>query len=152
MRGYSGIDAPLSACLHFVRNLEVDDSTADIFATAKRQDIAILYVDYRQLTQAGHSIFDEIAERLQFEHRPYACGDRVRFVDDLITLAYRMPGLVIVVDYGSDFLSREPEDFFDLIEVFMVQFHHWLDLKKPCHLCFQMEQNEMIGALLKCER
>jgi hypothetical protein len=33
---------------------------------------------------------------------------------------------------------------FDLIETFLVVFHHWYDQKKPCHLCLQMEQNDSV--------
>jgi hypothetical protein len=29
----------------------------------------------------------------------------------------------------------------------LIQFHHWYDQKKPCHLCFQMEENQSIRGL-----
>lgn len=147
MRGYSGIDLALSACIHFVRNSEIDDTTNEIFESARKKGVFLLYIDYPVVVDSGGSVFQCIAERLNLEHRPYAQGDLLPFFDDLISLAYKMDGLVIVVDHGSEFLVKQPNDFFDLIEVFMVQFNHWFNLKKPCHLCFQMEKNPMIGEL-----
>jgi hypothetical protein len=74
--------------------------------------------------------------------------DYLPFWDDLISLAYKKFGLVIVLDNAADFLATAPAEFFDLIEAFMVQFNHWFKLNKPCHLCFQMEKNILIADLL----
>ena len=33
---------------------------------------------------------------------------------------------------------------FNLVEAFLIQFHHWYDQKKPCHLCFQMVEDAYV--------
>jgi hypothetical protein len=86
-----------------------------------------------------------LARALELAHAPYGRLPWVEFLDDLITLSFRYPGLVIVVDHADILLRERPDDMFDLIEAFLTQFHHWYDKKKPCHLCFQMEQNDSVG-------
>jgi len=54
---------------------------------------------------------------------------------------------VIIVDRADILLHERPDDMFDLIEAFLIQFHHWYDQKKPCHLCFQMEENQSVRGL-----
>ena len=71
----------------------------------------------------------------------------VPFLDDLISLSFRLNGLVIVVDNADVLMETARGDVFDLIEAFLIQFHHWFEKKKPCHLCFQMERNELIGRI-----
>jgi hypothetical protein len=58
---------------------------------------------------------------------------------------------VIVVDRADILLRERPDDFFNLIEAFLVQFHHWYDQKKPCHLCLQMEENQSVRGLFVAE-
>ena len=52
--------------------------------------------------------------------------------------------MVLIIDNSDVFLKEKPRDLFDLIETFLLQFHHWFEKRKPCHLCFQMEKNEII--------
>lgn len=148
MRGYSGIDMPLSACLHFVRNSEIDDATSDIFASAREKNITVVYVDFLGDFVRKSGILQCIAAQLNLDSQPYRRDDHLPFWDDLISLAYKKFGLVIVLDNAADFLATAPTEFFDLIEAFMVQFNHWFKLNKPCHLCFQMEKNPLIAELL----
>lgn len=151
MRGYSGIDLASSAYLHFVRNSEIDPTTLEIFESAHHKGVVIIYLDYLALVGNGRSAFQVLAECLNLDHQPYAEDELLPFFDDLISLAYKMLGLVIVIDNGNEFLEKEPAGFFDLIEAFMVQMNHWFKLKKPCHLCFQMEQNDTIREILQNE-
>ncbi len=74
---------------------------------------------------------------------------RVLKLDDLIDLSKSTEGLVIFVDGCDVFLEKDEKLFFDLIEAFMVQLHHWLKAEKPCHLCFQMREDVKFGSHFK---
>jgi hypothetical protein len=114
--------------------------------------VKYVYWDYFDGGGTSTTITDPLGRTLQLEHAPY--GGRgelspwIRFLDDLITLSYRYPGLVIVVDNADSLLRERPDEMFDLIEAFLTQFHHWYDQKKPCHLCFQMERNDSIRRIV----
>jgi len=41
---------------------------------------------------------------------------------------------VIIVDRADILLRERPDDMFDLIESFLIQFHHWYDQKN--HVIF----------------
>ena len=157
MRGYAGIWLPLSACVHFVRNDEIDDSLIEMVEDLREKKITWAYVDYEIVSKSGANIADHIARVLRLEHAPYGgppyggpCSQGVgihwvRFLDDLITLSSHVTGVVIVIDNADLLFAEARNDAFDLVESFLIQFHHWLEKKKPCHLCFQMERNELIG-------
>ncbi len=110
--------------------------------------VKYVYWDYLDGEGTSTTIADPLGRTLQLEHAPY--GGRgglspwIGFLDDLISLSYRYPGLVIVVDHADSLLRERPDEMFDLVEAFLTQFHHWYDQKKPCHLCFQMEPNDSI--------
>jgi hypothetical protein len=71
----------------------------------------------------------------------------VQFDDDLVALSVRYPGLMIVFDHADILLRERPHDMFELIEWYLHQFYHLYDKKKPCHLCFKMEQNDSVRRL-----
>jgi hypothetical protein len=46
MRGYGGLERSLSACLHFVRSSEVDESLLGLAQDLDKCGIRCVYVDY----------------------------------------------------------------------------------------------------------
>lgn len=161
MRGYAGIYMNLSACVHFVRNDEVTKSVVEIAQEVKKCKITCAYVDYDIVKRSGSNIANSIGSVLRLECAPYRASDYtvyapfhasrysvrfpwVPFLDDLITLSEHTSGLVIIIDNADRFFADARNDAFDLIEAFLVQFQNWFEKKKPCHLCFQMEKNDLI--------
>jgi hypothetical protein len=126
-----------------VNTREFDQSVEEVVEAAVKTGVKLVYWVYLDGGGTSTTIADPLGSALQLQHRPYGQA-WIRFLDDLITLAYRYPGLVIVVDHANILLRERPDDMFDLIEAFLIVFHHWYDQKKPCHLCFQMEQNDSV--------
>jgi hypothetical protein len=126
-------------------------SLDEIVEAAISKGVKFVYWDYLDGGSASVTIADPLGSTLQLDHAPY--GGRaglspwLRFSDDLIALAYRYPGLVIVVDHADILLRERPDEMCELIEAFLHVFHHWYDQKKPCHLCFQMEQDDSVRKL-----
>jgi hypothetical protein len=52
--------------------------------------------------------------------------------------------MALIMDNSEVFLNENPHDLLDLTESFLLQFHHWFEERKPCHLCFQMEKNDIV--------
>jgi hypothetical protein len=55
----------------------------------------------------------------------------------------------VLASMGLNHMNGRIEDsvtLFRLIEAFLIQVHHWMEKKKPCHLCFQMEPNDSLRA------
>jgi hypothetical protein len=127
---------------------EIDETQRHKIDEAIRSGVKYVYWDYLDGGGTSTTIADPLGRTLQLDHAPY--GGRgglspwLRFSDDLISFAYRYPGLVIVVDHADSLLRERPDEMFDLVEAFLTQFHHWYDQKKPCHLCFQMVRNDSI--------
>jgi hypothetical protein len=144
VRAYEFLDQPLTRCIHFVRTQEFDGSQEQVVEAAVRKGVKCVYWDYVDGGSASATIADPLGRALELAHVPYGRLPWIEFLDDLITLSFRYPGLVIVVDHADILLRERPEDMFDLIEAFLIQFHHWYEKKKPCHLCFQMEQNDSV--------
>jgi hypothetical protein len=91
--------------------------------------------------------------QLNLEHAPYSPRAFpfqpqvwLPLLDDLITLSWHEKGIVIFVDSAHVFLAEHPRGMFRLIESFLIQVHHWMEKKKPCHLCFQMEPTDSLRA------
>jgi hypothetical protein len=144
--GYGGILRPLSACVHFVYNDCIDDSINKTVSQVEEKGIAHAYLDYDARNEHAR-LPDQIADVLGLPNRPYGHLPWVELLDDLGSLSFRANGLVIVIDNADILLEKARNDFFSLTESFLTQFHHWFEKKKPCHLCFQMERNELIGKL-----
>jgi hypothetical protein len=145
--GYSRIGLPVSACVSFVRNREIDgDELRAKVADVKAKGIVCAYLDYLQIRGLPGHIGDHIARVLKLLHPPYgrAHNPWIPFSDDLISLSNRVNGMALIMDNSEVFLNENPRDLFDLTESFLLQFDHWFEKRKPCHLCFQMEKNEII--------
>jgi len=145
MRGYSGIGIPSSACIRFVRNADVDDSLRGILSEVRDRGVRIAYVGPKRAASSTAGLVNLLAGELGLKHAPYEFNRWVCFLDDLGALAYEEQGLVIIIDSAWMIFTEKPNEMFDLVEAFLIQFHHWSDRKKPCYLCFQMEPNEVIA-------
>jgi hypothetical protein len=91
-----------------------------------------------------------IGVALGTDHPPYHEGEQAnlaRWLDDLIGLAHRSSGVTIVLDNAATLFSSHRRSMTELIEAFLVQVHHWLDRKIPCHLFFQMSPNPLVRQL-----
>jgi hypothetical protein len=121
MRAYYAMDRSTSACVRFVRNAELDDDLHEVFAEIRSLGFRCVYVDLR-VSHAGDVLANQVAHALQPAHAPYTRKHWVCFLDDLITLAHREKGLVIVVDGGWLLLEQRRDELFDLIEASCCSF------------------------------
>jgi hypothetical protein len=151
MIGYEALNLPLTRCVHFVKNREIDGSEERVIEAATQEGVKCIYWNYLDGGSGSTTIADPLGRALELKHAPYGRVPWIEFLDDLITLAYRYSGLVIIVDRADILLRERPDDMFDLIEAFLIQFHHWYDQKKPCHLCLQMEENHSVRRLFVSE-
>lgn len=149
MRGYNGIELSSSACVRFVRNSEVDGSEQELFEEVRRRGIRCVYIDPSLAEASGEVLANQIARALDLDNAPYETRHWLCLLDDLITLAHRERGLVIVVDNAWALVDGRRNELFDLIEAFLSQFHHWLEQRKPCYLCFQMEANANMALFVR---
>lgn len=150
MQGYSGIERSSSACVRFVRNSEIDGSEYEILREIRDRGIRFAYVDPNAVASEVR-LANQIAGTLDLENAPYETKHWLCFLDDLITLAYRERGLVVVVDNAWALVDKRQDELFDLVEAFLTQFHHWFEQHKPCHLCFQMEPNAQLASWIATE-
>jgi len=135
MRGYAGLDRNLGPWVRFVTNDEIDEGLLGAFLDLRSKAL-VAYLDIAQPSLG--TLADRLGDILALDHPPY--GEHwVRFLDDLITLAHRSPGLVIIVDNAKSAFLRKDRQIFDLVESFLIQHHHWQEQNKPCHLWLQME-------------
>jgi len=141
MHGYERIYLPHSACIHFVRDVGAADSLSSIFQKVAEKSIECAYIDCAQIDISASGLVNAIAAELRLAYAPYSFNLWAQFVDDLIKRSFASQGIVIVVDNADVLLGKDRDQMFDLIEIFLVQFHHWFEKKKPCHLCFQMENS-----------
>lgn len=148
MNSYWNIGQATSDCVHFVYSDEIDLSDRSISEDLRKKNILVLYLDYQEISRSGEHIANIIAEHLELEHAPYVVRSQpkiwVPFSDDLIGKSESESGMVIIIDGANLFLNERPRDFFGLIEAFLDQFDRWLKEQKPCHLCFQMEENSWV--------
>ena len=151
MRAYEALHLPLTRCVHFVKTREFDGSQESVVQAAIKEGVKCVYWNYLDGGSESVTIADPLGMALKLEHAPYGTLPWIKFLDDLITLAHRYRGLVIIVDRADTLLRERPDDMFDLIEAFLIQFHHWYDQKKPCHLCLQMEENKSVQGLFVTE-
>jgi hypothetical protein len=151
MRGYAGISLSLSACLHFVRNDEVDESLREIRQEVRNKGIVCGYVDYEREKLEQRHLANCFGSLLRSDHIPYGPLPWVEFLDDLIFLSKRVNGVVLVLDNADSLFGAARNDAFDMIEAFLIQFHHWFEKTKPCHLCFQLDKNDLIKQVFRPE-
>jgi hypothetical protein len=128
--------------------IAVPESLDEVVEPAISKGVKFVYWDYLDGGSASTTIANPLGRALQLQHAPYnglgPVSPWVPFEDDMITLSFRHPGLVIVVDHADILLRERPHDMFELIEWFLHQLYHWYDQKKPCHLCLQMEQDDSV--------
>jgi len=136
---------------------QIDDLEHALVPELRTAGIQLAYVDYLEMAsyrRAANVVMNTIAQKLKLDHPPYdpnpgPVEEWVRFCDDLITLAYRENGILIIVDNADVWLSTDKKTLFRLIEAFQIQLHHWQEKKKPCHLFFQMEKNDLVRRIFK---
>lgn len=145
MRGYSDIVRSTSACVHFVEAHEVDEELIEFKSELDAARISCAYVDCRQLIANSEGICDAVAVAIGAEHAPYGEEHWIRLFDDMITLSVKLHGLVVVLNHADELFDVDRSKIFDLLESFLIQFHHWLGKKKPCHLCFQMSPHPLVA-------
>lgn len=152
MRQYEFLDQPVTRCLHFVRTNASGEFLEAQVEAARRAGVKFAYWNYLDGGSESTTIAHPLATSLGLEHVPYGnARPWVQFLDDLITLAYRYDGLVIVVDRADLLLAEKSDELFECVEAFLVQFHHWNEQKKPCHLCFQMVEDDYVTNLFTRE-
>jgi hypothetical protein len=100
MRGFSGIDSVSTSFVRFVRADEIDGSEAELFSCARSNGVRISYLDLSERRSDHSALANALGESLQLENAPYQSKEWLCFSDDLITLAYKEAGLVVVVDGG----------------------------------------------------
>ena len=151
MRRYEFLDQPTMRCVHFVRTSAPSGFLEEQVEAAKRVGVRFAYWNYLHGGRESGTIATPLGIAIGLDNAPYGIRPWVQFLDDLITLAYRYDGLVIVVDRADLLLTEKSDEMFDCLEAFMVQFHHWYDGKKPCHLCFQMMEDDEVTNLFTRE-
>ena len=134
-------------CVHFVRTSASSEFLEAEVEAARRVGVKFAYWNYSHSGKESRSVADPLAIALGLEHTPYGNLPWTQFLDDLITLAYRYDGLVITVDRADFLITERPDEMFNCVEAFLIQFHHWYDQKKPCHLCFQMVKDDYVTNL-----
>lgn len=144
MRGYSDIARSTSACVHFVEAREVDEELRELKSELDAARVPCAYVDCRRLRNPEDAC-DAVAVAIGAEHAPYGEEHWIRLLDDMISLSVKLPGLVIVLDHAEFLFAIDRSKVFALTEAFLIQFHHWLGKKKPCHLCFQMSPHPLVA-------
>ena len=149
MRGYWDIDRSTSHCVTFVEAEEVDEDLFEFVEGVRQKGFRIAYIDCSKFKQNPWEILSEIGFQLGTEHPPYHedALKLVRWLDDLGGLANRTPGVVIVLDNADQAFAEYRRHVTELLEAFLVQIHHWLDQKVPCHLCFQMSPHPLVARL-----
>jgi hypothetical protein len=148
MRGYSDIERSTSSCVHFVEASDIDQELIELKREIDSMQIRCAYIDCRTLLRNPEVVCDEVARAVRAEHAPYGEENWVRLLDDMISLSSSLRGLVIVMDHADELLAANKRKIFDLIEAFLIQFHHWLNKGKPCHLCFQMSPHPLVRQVL----
>ena len=142
-----------SGCIHFMYadffSGEAQAAVGDLMSAG----IRCVYTDYRNIEHGDLHIANAVAQELNLQHAPYQLRTSpfqpevwIPFLDDLITLSKNEKGIVLFVGSADMFLARNSRGMFRLIEAFLIQVHHWMEKKKPCHLCFQMEPNDSLRA------
>jgi hypothetical protein len=150
MRGYWDIDRSTSHCVTFIEAAEVEEELIEFIAQLRQREFRIAYVDCAEFRTRPWEIGSEIGFKLKTDHPQYHEGEElnlVRWLDDLISLAYSTPGVVIVLDNADQVFTEHRRHVTQLIEAYLVQFHHWLEQKVPCHLCLQMSPHPLVAKL-----
>jgi hypothetical protein len=155
MRGYSDIDRSTSHCLTFIDEGDLDLEDQELAGRVRKLGYRIAYIDCAEYANKHWEIPTDIGRQLGTDHPPYHEGTEsnfARWLDDLISLAYSTAGLVIVLDNAHLLWSSQRKFMSELMEAYLVQVHHWLEQKVPCHLCFQMVPSPLVRQWFGSER
>jgi hypothetical protein len=152
--GYGRLKLSSSGCVHFMYADFFSGDAQAAVGDLRSAGIRCVYTDYRNVEYGDLHIANAVARELNLQHAPYPPPTSsfqpqvwVPFLDDLITLSeHEKKGMVLFVDSADAFLAENRRGMFRLIEAFLIQVHHWMEKKKPCHLCFQMEPNDSLRA------
>lgn len=149
--GYGRLKMSSSGCVHFMFADFFEGDVRTAIDELRRAGIKCAYVDCRKIANGDLNIANAIACELNLQNAPYAPHLSafqpevwVPFLDDLGSLSEVEKGIVLFVDSAPKLLSGNGKGVFRLIEAFLIQVHHWLDKRKPCHLCFQMESDNSL--------
>jgi hypothetical protein len=152
--GYGRLKLSSSGCVHFMYADFFSGAPQAAVGDLRSAGVRCVYTDYRNVEYGDLHIANAVARELKLQHAPYPPPTStfqpqvwVPFLDDLITLSeHEKKGVVLFVDSAYAFLAENSKGMFRLIEVFLIQVHHWMEKKKPCHLCFQMEPDDSLRA------
>ena len=151
MSNYWDILRSTTDCVQFAYAADVDEEFLPLPAEMRANGVVHAYVDYLEVRRSGAHICNVIAKALRLENAPYEAvpGPRgihiwIPFLDDLGGLSYQVEGAAIIIDNADVLLAEDSKTMFKLIEAFLAPLHHWLDQKKPFHLCFQMEKSDLV--------
>ncbi len=151
-RSYWELSRSSSNCILFIHDDQSDILIPELDDKLRATGIRKAYFDCETDCVAQH-IAGSVGEQLGLANAPYASWSPptpnkisvwVPFLDDIVGLAREANGVAIVIDNADKLLAADREIFFELIQAFLIPFHHWLEQKKPCHLCFQMEKNPLV--------
>ena len=148
MLGYRNIDRSSSHCLAFVEANEIDADLPALVAKIRASGFRIAYLDCAQYMERPWEMATAIGCALQTDHPPYHVGTQtqwVRWLDDLISLANRAPGLVIVLDNADQMFLAHRHHITEMIEAYLIQFHHWFERDLPCHFYVQMSAHPAVA-------
>lgn len=150
---YGSLKLPTSGCVHFMYVDFFSGEAQAVIGDLRDAGVRCVYTNYRTIEPGDLHIANAVARELNLQHVPYPPRTSpyqpevwVPFLDDLITLSKQEKGIVLFIDCADRFLAENSRGMFRLIEAFLVQVHHWMEKKKPCHLCFQMEPSDSLGA------
>jgi hypothetical protein len=82
MLGYSAIHLPMTRCVRFVRNHEIDGSEGLIVEAALKEGVKFVYWNYLEDRSESATIADPLGRALELEHGPYGKFPWVPFLDD----------------------------------------------------------------------
>ena len=144
--------APIGGRVHFKSSSPDDDP--DAYVTPARlaaQGIAFAYLDAASVTE--YEALNSLAKQLRTDHPPYEPNPHngmpgwYRFMDDLETLSFNEPGMIIIIDNAAG-LFRDPASWvFQLLTIWVLQLPGWQRRGVPCHLAFQMEPDPTVKAI-----
>ncbi|NRF72457.1 hypothetical protein HLB44_36460 [Aquincola sp. S2] len=147
MRGYTDIPRSTSHCVVFIDEGEIDPEDVELVQQVREQGYRIAYIDCATYEDRHWEIPSHIGAQIATHHPPYHEGreaNLARWLDDLIALAYSTPGLIIVLDNAFVLWNSQRKFMSELMEAYLIQVHHWLEQKVPCHLCFQMVPSPLV--------
>jgi hypothetical protein len=151
--GYGRLKLSSSGCVHFMYADFFSGETQAVIGDLRSTGIRCVYTDYRNIEHGDLHIANAVARELNLQHVPYPPRTSpyqpqvwVPFLDDLIMLSKHEKGIVVFIDRADMFLAENSRGMFRLIEAFLIQVDDWMEKKKPCHLCFQMEPNDSLRA------